>query len=305
MLNPGNGLTRFRNGQTSLNKIHLIITSLQKRHRLGSKQGTNTCMNTTRTNTILFITGAFIGNNCWDEWKIYFESNGYHTLAPPWPHKEFPPEELRRRHPDAAVAANRLTSLTEYFAGLIAALPEKPVLIGHSLGGLIVQLLIQRNLGAAGIAIHSFPPRGIGIFRYSFIRQWWEAMGFFTSTKEPYLMHFIRWKYSVVNGVTCEQQKESYYAYLVPESKRLIRDAFISARKIDFTKPHAPLLFISGSQDQMIPASQNLENFRKYETPSSITNYKDFEGSNHLIFGESMGREEADFILFWLEEINK
>jgi pimeloyl-ACP methyl ester carboxylesterase len=236
---------------------------------------------------------------------MYFESKGYRTLAPPWPHKEFPPEELRRRHPDAAVASNRLTSLTEHFVSLIAALPEKPVLIGHSLGGLIVQFLIQRGLGAAGVAIHSFPPRRSGIFRYSFIRRWWEAMGFFTSTKEPYLMHFIRWKYSVVNGMTCEQQKESYYAYLVPESKLLIRDAFISGRKIDFRKPHAPLLFISGSQDQMIPASQNHDNFKKYETRSSITDYKDFEGSNHLIFGESMGREEADFILFWLEEINK
>jgi len=262
-------------------------------------------MNTTLSKTIVFITGAFIGNNCWDEWKIYFESNGYNTLAPPWPHKGSSPEELRRRHPDAALASNRLEGLTEYFAAIIETLPEKPILIGHSLGGLIVQLLLQRGMGVAGVAIHSFPPPGRAIFRCSFIRKWWEAMGFFTSTKEPYLMHFIRWKYSIVNGMTCEQQKESYYAYLVPESKLLIRDAFISRSKIDFRKTHPPLLFISGSQDQIIPATQNHDNFEKYEKSDSITDYKDFEESNHLIFGDAMGMEEADFILFWLQAIIK
>jgi pimeloyl-ACP methyl ester carboxylesterase len=260
-------------------------------------------MSTTLSETIVFITGTFIGNNCWDEWKIYFENNGYKTLAPPWPNKESNPEELRHRHSDAALVSLRLTDITAYFEAFIGALPAKPVLIGHSLGGLIVQILLQRGLGTAGVAIHSFPPRSIGIFRYSFIKQWWQAMGFFSSSREPYLMHFTRWKYSVVNGMTCEQQKESYYAYLVPESKLLVRDAFISGSKIDFRKAHPPLLFISGSQDQLIPASQNHYNFKKYQKNSSITDYKDFAASNHLIFGESMGIEEADFILFWLKAI--
>jgi pimeloyl-ACP methyl ester carboxylesterase len=260
-------------------------------------------MSTPLSETIVFITGAFIGNNCWDEWKTYFESHGYSTLAPAWPHKESYPEELRHRQPDAALASIRLADLTAYFEAIIEALPAKPVLIGHSLGGLIVQILLQRGLGTAGIAIHSFPPRSLGIFRYSFIKQWWDAMGFFGNTREPYLMHFIRWKYSVVNGMTCEQQKESYYAYLVPESKKLVRDAFISKSKIDYRKPHPPLLFISGSRDQLIPASQNRSNFKKYENNSSITDYKTFSGTNHLIFGDSMGTQEADFILFWLKAI--
>jgi len=110
--------------------------------------------------SIVFITGTFIGHNCWDEWKLFFESKGYNCIAPAWPFKDAPPEELRNRHPDLAIASNRLASVTDYFADAIRVFPQKPIMIGHSIGGLIVQLLLQRRLGAAGVAIHSFPPAG-------------------------------------------------------------------------------------------------------------------------------------------------
>src|SRR5882672_3115170 len=147
-------------------------------------------MGKTLPTSIVFITGAFLGNNCWDEWKLYFESKGYKCIAPAWPYKDAAPEELRNRHPDAAIASNRLVDLTDYFAAVINSLPDRPIIIGHSLGGLIVQLLLQRGLGAAGVAIHSFAPRGVRTLNFSFLKAWWESIGFFGSAKRTYLIPF-------------------------------------------------------------------------------------------------------------------
>ena len=86
--------------------------------------------------TIVFITGAFVHHSCWDEWRKYFEGKGYNTVAQPWPHKNASAETLRNSHPNAEIAANRLPALTEYYTTIVKALPERPILIGHSIGGL-------------------------------------------------------------------------------------------------------------------------------------------------------------------------
>jgi len=271
--------------------------SWQRWHFFGGCTGK---MTGTPSKTIVFITGAFLGNNCWAEWKSFFEGKGYRTLAPAWPYKGAAPEELRNRQPDAAIALTRLADVTEYFAIIISSLPEAPILIGHSLGGLIVQLLLQRGLGVAGVAIHSFPAQRVRAFTFSFIKEWWGAMGFFTPVRESYLMPFWNWKHAIAGGLSCEQQKEMYYAYAIPESKLLIRDAFKWGKKIDFKRPHAPLLLTSGSHDRMIPAALNYANFKEYRGGDPITEYKEFKGHNHLVFGQSVWREEADYILYWL-----
>jgi len=254
---------------------------------------------------VVFITGSFIGNNCWDEWKLYFESKGYKCIAPPWPYKDAAAEELRNRPATDPVALNTLTSLTDHFASIINALPEKPILIGHSLGGLVVQLLLQKELGVAGVAIHSFPPQGVNRFWLSFLKTIWEAMVLFSSSKQTYLMSFNKWRYTIANGMDYEQQKELYYLYAIPESKRVIREAFNCIARIDFNKPHAPLLLTSGGNDKLIPASLSYSNYKKYVTADSVTNYVEFKAHTHLSFGVPSWKDEADVILHWLQELEK
>ena len=257
-------------------------------------------MQTALPKSIVFITGTFISNTCWDEWTVYFESEGYSCIAPAWPYKEATAEELRNRPAIDPIALNTIASLTDYFAAIISLLPEKPILVGHSLGGLVVQLLLQRHLGAAGIAVHSFPPRGVTRFRLSFIKAIWETMVLFTSDRKTYLVSFSKWKFAMANGLTCEQQKELYYRYAIPESKKIIRDVFKCATNIDFKKFRAPLLLTSGSNDKLIPASLNYSNYKKYTSSNSITDYRKFKGQNHLVFGHPAWKREADFILYWL-----
>src|SRR5260221_10477767 len=250
---------------------------------------------------ILLITGAFVTHHCWDEWIPYFQSNGYTTLAPPWPHKDESAEALRNHSQDAQLASNRLALLTEYYADIIKRLPEKPILIGHSIGGLLVQLLLQRGLGTLGVAIHSVPPQGIVTFKFSFLKAGWGPLGFFTSTKKPFLMTFKQWQYAFTNGISIEEQKAGYYKLAIPESKRIVRDTITSAAKVDFKRAHEPLLFVAGSSDHTIPASLNHSNFRKYKHISSVTDYKEFEGGNHFVLGQSSWKEKADYILNWIK----
>ncbi|TLV03443.1 alpha/beta hydrolase [Dyadobacter luticola] len=250
--------------------------------------------------TILFVTGAFVSHACWDDWKLYFEKQGYRTLAPPWPHKDAPAETLRNRQPDPAIASNRLDALIEHYARIAASVPEKPILIGHSIGGLITQLLLQRGLGAAGIAIHSVPPQGMMTFKLSFLIAGWGPLGFFTPTDKTFMMSFSQWQYGFTNGLPLEIQKEGYYKLAIPESKLIVRDTITSVAKVDFRKPHEPLLLISGSADHTIPSSLNYDNYRKYKSETSVTDYKEFPGRTHYVLGQPGWEEVAEYCQNWL-----
>lgn len=260
-------------------------------------------MKTKITRTVLFITGAFVSNSCWDEWKTHFESKGYQTLAPAWPYKDEPADLLRAKHPDADISGLRLSKLIEHFVKIAESLEEIPILIGHSMGGLLVQLLLQRGLGYAGVAIHSLQPQGIFTFKFSFYKAGWNALGFFTNTNQTYLMTFRQWQYAFTNSMSFDEEKEAYYNLLTPESKMLIRDATTAVASVDFSSPHEPLLFLAGSADHFIPASLNYSNYRKYSDPDSITDYQLLEGRNHFVLGQETWKADADNIIGWLQKI--
>ncbi|MEP7111359.1 MAG: alpha/beta hydrolase [Ferruginibacter sp.] len=254
-----------------------------------------------QSKTIVFVTGAFVSNSCWDEWKTYFESKGYTTSAPRWPFKNGSASELRNKQPnDTDLAALTLKDLVEHFAAIVKDLPEKPIVIGHSLGGLITQIIVNRDLASAGVAIHSVPPLGVFPYEFSFLRAGWKALGLFSSTKKTYLMSLSDWQYAFVNGMSLAEQKASYDKFTIPESKIVARGGLTSAAKVDFAKPHAPLLLTSGSTDTIIPAHLNLRNFRKYVKNGSVLDYREFPGRNHFVLGQPTWKEDADYILEWI-----
>jgi pimeloyl-ACP methyl ester carboxylesterase len=253
-----------------------------------------------KSKSIVFITGAFVSHSCWNDWKFYFESQGYSCIAPPWIHKDAPADVLRSRQPDAGIASVRLASLLEYYAEQIKALPEKPIAIGHSLGGLLTQLLLQRDLVAAGVAIHSVPPQGVIPTQFSFYWSTWKSLGFFTSARKSYLMSFKDWQYAFTNGMPLEQQRKAYETFAIPESKLVLRDGLSSVAKVDFKKAQAPLLFVAGSTDHCVPSALNRTNFNKYRNNQSVTGFKEFEGRNHFVLGQPTWKEDADYIFNWI-----
>lgn len=263
----------------------------------------NAANKTITSKTIVFITGAFVSHHGWKEWQNYFESKGYTTMAPAWPHKEGTAAELRNRQPnDTALAALTMTELVDHYAAIIKALPEKPILIGHSLGGMLTQILLNRDLAQAGIAIHPAPPLGVFPYEFSFLKAGWKVLGLFTSLKKTYLMSFKDWQYAFVNGMSLEDQKKAYEENTIPESKTVARGALTSAAKVDYEKPHAPLLITSGDIDTIIPAHLNYRNYKKYKPNGSVLDYKEFKGRNHFVVGLPTWKEDADYILEWIQK---
>jgi pimeloyl-ACP methyl ester carboxylesterase len=258
-------------------------------------------MKTIQTKNIVFVTGAFVTNACWDEWRTYFENKGYTTVAPAWPFKNGTAEQLRNRQPnDTDLAALTLEEVIDHYASIVSSFPEKPIVIGHSLGGLITQIIVNRDLAAAGVAIHSVPTLGVFPYEFSFLKAGWKSLGLFTSLKKTYLMSFKDWQYAFVNTMPLNKQKEAYEKFTIPESKTVARGGLTSAAKVDYKKPHAPLLLTSGSTDNIIPAHLNNRNYKRYVQNGSVLNYKEFENRNHFVLGQPGWEKDADYVLDWL-----
>src|SRR5690606_34614706 len=135
------------------------------------------------------------------------------------PHKEGTAKEVRSRQPkDVQLARLTLSELLDHYAGVIKQLPEKPIIVGHSLGGLVTQILLNRGLAEAAVVIHSVPPQGVIPYEFSFLKSTWKALGLFTSLDKTYLMDFSTWQYAFTNGMSLAEQQKTYEENIIPES---------------------------------------------------------------------------------------
>ncbi len=255
-----------------------------------------------QSRTIVFIHGLFMTPLCWEGWAGRFQARGYTCLAPAWPGRDQPIETLRKNHPDPHLAKLTLSRVVEHLASTIRNLSEMPILVGHSMGGLVTQLLLQQGLGAAGVAIDSAPPMGVITTKWSFLRSNWPAITPFAPRSQPVQMSFEHFRYAFVNSLVPAEQRAAYDRYVVPESRRVPLQSLTGAAHIDFRKPHAPLLLIAGSEDHIVPASLNRTNLKKYRASASVTDFKEFAGRDHFIIGERGWEEVADYIGAWLDQ---
>jgi pimeloyl-ACP methyl ester carboxylesterase len=234
----------------------------------------------------------------WDNWKQYFEKKGYTCYAPPYPYHNGKPSDLRQRIDDnlGKLTFNEIIDSLEKF---ITQLPEKPILIGHSMGGLIVQKLIEKNKAVAGICIDAAPPKGINSLQWSFFKSNLPVINPLKGNST--FIPTVKWfHYAFCNTMTIEETKMKFDKFVVPESRNIPRSSTKKAGKIDFNKAHAPLLIIAGEKDHIIPPSLNRKNFKAYTDKNSITDFKEFEGRTHFICGQQNWEEVADFINNWI-----
>lgn len=269
----------------------------------GHEQVKRTAKKPIQSKTIVFVHGMFMTPLCFEEWQKYFESRGYKTISPAWPvaHDESP-EILRSKHPNSELAKLTLTQVVDHYEKTIKGLNEKPILIGHSMGGLIVQILMERNLGVAGIAIDSAPPKGLLSFKWSFLKSNWGVISPFADDDEPILLTQSQFNYAWVHTFPENEQKEIYAKYLIPESRRVGKGPTTDEGKVDFSKVRGPILLVAGGDDQIIPPSLNYKNLLEYSKSPSITDFKEFPGRTHLILNKKGWEEVASYVLDWLQE---
>ncbi len=255
-----------------------------------------------KTKSILFIHGMFMTSQCWDGWIKYYEAKGFKVVAPNWPGRGEPVKALRKKHPDPELGKLTLAKVVEHYAQYIEKHREKPIIIGHSMGALVTQILINRGLGAAGVAINSAPPAGIFTTKWSFIKSNFPMINPFISKNKPHLISFEQFQFAFVNSLPLDEQKRIYEHYVVPESRLVPQGSLGRAGRVDFRKAHAPLLLTAGSLDNIIPTSLNQANYERYKDSSSVTDFKEFDGRTHFLIGQQGWEEIADYVTAWLKK---
>ena len=245
---------------------------------------------------ILFVHGMFMTSASWAGWEEYFSARGHATHAPDWPHREGSPSELRQSPPEALPTLG-LADVLDVYRSAIAALPEPPILVGHSMGGLIVQLLLQEGLGRAGVAIDSAPPAGVSALSWSFLRS---NVPVLTKRGKPFVPSKKWFAYAFAHTLDDAELERVWSTYSVPESGQVARDSASPLAKIDPRADRPPLLLIAGELDHIIPASLVRMNHTFYDGPP--TDFREFPGRTHWICGQDGWEEVAAHVESWLGE---
>jgi len=254
--------------------------------------------NSSTSKTIVFIHGLFMNPTSWEAWIKYYESKGYTCYAPAYPFHEGKPADLRNKL-NGELGTLTFGQVINRLISFIDALPEKPILIGHSMGGLAVQKLIELDKGVAGICIDTAPPAGIFSFEWSFLKANLPTIN--PLKGNSVCMPTVKWyQYAFCNTMTLAETQIEFDKFVVPESRNIPRSSTKADGKIDFTKPHQPLLFIAGEKDNIIPASLNKKNFEAYKDKTSKRDFKVFSNRTHYICGQKNWEEVADYINNWI-----
>lgn len=248
---------------------------------------------------IVFIHGMFQNPKSWKSWINYFGQLGYKVHAPAWPLHEGEPKDLRENIPPE-LGHLRLKDIINAYVKFIAGLSSKPVLIGHSVGGLIVQSLINKGLGEMGVAISSVAPNRMMSFDWSMLKN---AASIINPLKgdEPYYMTTEGFHTAFANTMSKDDSDKSYEAYATHDSRNVFRDCL--KEQINLEKPHVHLLFIAGEKDEIIPPSLIKKNAGAYTDESSHVDFVEFTNRSHFICGEPGWDEVAAYTFNWIETV--
>lgn len=254
-----------------------------------------------KTQSVVFIHGMYLTPKVWQPWEEYFQQLGYTTHSPAWPLHSDSVQTQNDQHPRVNLAKLDLPAVVQHYEAFINTLDEPPLLIGHSMGGLIVQQLLAKNIGAAGVAINSAPPSGVISMKFSFLKANWPHLNLFASSSEPSQLTLEQFSFGFVNGESNQFQQQAFEQYVVPESRAIGKAALSSDGDVDYEVARVPLLILSGGKDNTIPASLNYSNFEKYRDAPAITDYKEFPGRSHWTILQSGWRSVAGYAHRWFK----
>ena len=256
------------------------------------------------SNEIVFIHGMFVTPESWGPWLEYF-SHYYRVSAPAWPFHDQSPAFLRA-HFDFLGHLDLSTILDRYRKILTPKKDNPPILIGHSMGGLIAQILLSEGLGSAAVAINSASPKSVTAFTFASLKINWPFFNPLLKSEEPVHLTFEEFSFAFTNMQPDHIKRQAYEKFYVPESRKVGRAPLTEVAKIDCYKRRGPLLIIAGGADNIIPAKLNYENFKYYSADSSnYTEFQLFEGRDHWTIAGVGWQRVATFVENWLNQKSK
>jgi len=259
-----------------------------------------------KSQTIVFIHGAHVTSRCWDRFIPFFEAKGYTCLAPNWPYDDRPVPELRA-NPAPELGTLGVAEIVAHYAAIIQKMSTPPILIGHSFGGLFTQLLLDRGLGAAGVALDPAPPKGVLPTPAAFQSNFGPFVAPLSGEKIIHMSEIDFGRY-FANGIPDAERAKAYQTYVVPTPVRIFTQSatapFHNTTAINYKRPtRAPLLITAGGNDHQVPAGMNRANYKLYKSsPQARVDFKEFAGRSHTLIMEPGWEEVASYIADWLDK---
>ncbi|QAY70899.1 alpha/beta hydrolase [Xylanimonas protaetiae] len=255
---------------------------------------------------IVLIHGLWMTPKSWDTWAARFRAAGHEVIVPGWPGiDDRSPEDVRTN--PSALEGIGLAKIVDHYERIIRALPTKPIIMGHSFGGLITQLLADRGLGVAYVGVAPGQPAGIPTLPLSTA---WTGTPILSN---PFDRHGAKplskrhFHFTFGNDLTHaesdrlwkEQAVNSYNQVFFEGVSGAIRGKGVS--KVDFGRAdRAPLLVITGGKDHVVPPAIGKAIVKKYRASGpAVVEYKEYAGRTHRMVSQAGWEEIADYALSW------
>jgi len=259
------------------------------------------------TKTILLIHGMFMTPRSWEPFRGYYEARGYRVLTPPWPRMKGEVEDIRR-DPSALNGLGTI-EIVDYYENIVREQDQPPIIMGHSVGGLFVQMLLDRGLGAVGVGIDAAAPKGVLRLPWAQIRSLSPILLNPANNRRTVMLTFAQFRFAFANTLDDVEAMKVYQRNAIPVPGRLVFQAGLAnlnpraATRVNYRNDErAPLLLIAGSEDHTVPASVDRSTFRKYRHSTAITDFKEFPGRSHLIVAQEGWQEVAEYALTWAND---
>ena len=258
--------------------------------------------------TIVLIHGLWMTPLSWEHWTERFKTRGYKVLAPAWPGMDTEIGQLRQD--TSAIDDLGIEEIIDAYDSTIRGLDAPPIIMGHSFGGAFTEILLDRGLGAAGVAIDAAAVRGITKLPFSTLRSGFPILKSPLNRHRAVPLTFEEFHYSFTNTMDDDDAQAAFERYAAPGPGRvLFEGAFANfnprtALQLDFkNEDRAPLLLIAGGSDHVVPASIDKATSERFQRKSSaLTDYKEFPGRSHFTIGQEGWEEVADYALDWAVE---
>jgi pimeloyl-ACP methyl ester carboxylesterase len=255
--------------------------------------------------TIVLVHGFWVTPRSWEHWVTHFEEKGYKVLAPAYPGFEVEVEALNA---DPTPIENvTVPQIIEHLEAVITPLESPPIIMGHSAGGVFTQILLGHGLGAAGVAINSAPTEGVKRIPLSQVKATFPVLKNPANRHKAVPFTLEQWKYAFTNTFTDEEAKALYERYHIPASGAIFWGSALANIHpgkddswVDYKNPNrAPLLFISGGEDHLMPPSLQRSNAKHYKAEGLVTEVKEYPGFAHLLPAQAGWEDIADYALDW------
>jgi pimeloyl-ACP methyl ester carboxylesterase len=254
--------------------------------------------------TIVLIHGFWVTPRSWEHWVTHYENKGFQVLTPAYPGLEVEVEALNAD--PTPLETLTAPQIIEHLSAVVGALPKPPILIGHSAGGAFTQVLLDRGYGASAVALNSAPTEGVKVIPFSQLRSTFPVLKSPANRHRAVGFTYEQFHYAFTNNFPEDESHALYERYAIPASGGILWDSVLANLlpgpqdiAVNYhNDKRAPLLFISGSEDYIMPPSVQRSNAAHYKG-DTITEVKLYEGYAHLLPAQKGWEDIADYALDW------